>query len=126
MPPGHVLAIDDEPHILNLYKDELESEGYKVIMSDGTGNILEQITADKPDAVILDIKLGNNISGLDLLQAIKSNFPALPVIIATAYPLFKNDLKAVAANHYIIKSIDLKELKTKLAESIDTAKRDQQ
>jgi len=39
----------------------------------------------------------------------------LPVIIRTAYDTFKDDIKSVGADYYMIKSFDLSELKAKIA-----------
>ena len=114
MNAGHILAVDDEPHILDLYKEELEADGYSVSASDGNGDVIALVRKKKPDVVILDICLADNRSGLDILQALKRLYPDLPVILATAHAVFQNDFKAVAADHYIIKSIDLAELKDKI------------
>lgn len=63
-----VLVVDDEKHIRMLYQEELESEGYTVATSNGEEDILDVIGREEPQVVILDIKLGSNRSGLDLLQ----------------------------------------------------------
>jgi two-component system response regulator (stage 0 sporulation protein F) len=61
----------------------------------------------------LDIKLGAN-DGLDLLQDIRNTYYDLPVVMCTAYPDFKYDLKSIAADYYVVKSSDLRELKRKI------------
>jgi len=62
---------------------------------------------------VLDIKLGEN-DGLDLLQDIRNTYYDLPVVMCTAYPDFKYDLKSIAADYYVVKSSDLRELKEKV------------
>ncbi len=109
-----VLVVDDEKHIRMLYSEELLSEGYTVATSDGTEAILEVIEREKPQVVILDIKLGGTRSGLDLLQEIRSKDQTLPVILSTAYDSFQHDLKSIAADYYVVKSVDLEELKNKV------------
>ncbi len=110
-----VLVVDDEKHIRMLYREELESEGYAVATSDGQEEILEVLSREEPQVVILDIKLGANRSGLDLLQEIREKDPNIPVILSTAYDSFQHDLKSVSADYYVVKSVDLAELKSKVA-----------
>ena len=114
-----ILVVDDEKHIRMLYQEELESEGYTVAVSDGREPILEVVAREKPLVVVLDIKLGPDLSGLDLLQEICRGEPALPVILSTAYDSFQHDLKSVVADYYVVKSVDLTELKAKVALAIE-------
>ncbi|MFW5487710.1 MAG: response regulator [Desulfovibrio sp.] len=109
-----VLVVDDEKHIRMLYREELESEGYVVATSNGEEDILELLNREKPQVVILDIKLGANRSGLDLLQEIRGQDQDLPVILSTAYDSFQHDLKSIAADYYVVKSVELTELKSKV------------
>lgn len=119
-----VLVVDDERHIRMLYQEELESEGYTIATSDGQDDINEVIAREKPQVVILDIKLGPNRSGLDLLQEIRSKDQSLPVILSTAYDSFQHDLKSIAADFYVVKSVDLSELKDKVALAMAKASKD--
>jgi DNA-binding response OmpR family regulator len=109
-----ILVVDDEKHIRMLYQEELESDGYTVATSAGEEDILDLIDREDPKVVILDIKLGANRSGLDLLQEIRSQDQDLPVILSTAYDSFQHDLKSIAADYYVVKSVDLSELKSKV------------
>jgi len=114
MKRNKILVVDDEMHIRMLYQEELESEGYEVLTSDGSDDVPLLIERQKPDVVILDIKLGHGVSGLDILQDIRRKDQDLPVILCTAYDSFQHDLKSIAADYYIVKSVDLTELKVKV------------
>lgn len=105
-----ILVVDDELHIRMLYQEEFESLGYTVITSDGSDEILPILEKESPDLIVLDIKLGHDKSGLDLLQEIRSKDQDIPVILCTAYDSFQHDLKSIAADHYVVKSVDLSEL----------------
>ena len=118
MIPNKVLVVDDEKHIRMLYQAELEGEGYAVALSDGAEPILEVLEREDPSVVILDIKLGPDISGLNLLQTIRSSELDRPVILSTAYDSFQHDLKSIAANAYVVKSVDLTELKEKIKQAM--------
>ncbi len=116
-----ILVVDDEKHIRMLYQEELQVEGYDVAVSDGEEPILEVVDREHPAIVILDIKLGVNRSGLDLLQDIRSRYTDLPVILSTAYDSFQHDLKSIAADFYVVKSVDLTELKGKVKQALAKA-----
>ena len=116
-----ILVVDDEKHIRMLYQEELQVEGYDVAVSDGEEPILDVVDRERPAIVILDIKLGVNRSGLDLLQEIRSRYTELPVILSTAYDSFQHDLKSIAADFYVVKSVDLTELKSKVKQALAKA-----
>lgn len=118
---GKILVVDDEKHIRMLYQEELEGEGYEVVTSDGEEDILPLMARVSPDVVVLDIKLGGNRSGLDLLQEIRGKDQSIPVILSTAYDSFQHDLKSIAADYYVVKSVDLGELKNKVALAMEKA-----
>lgn len=107
-----ILIVDDELYIRMLYRKELENEGYSVAVSDGREPILDVIREERPDLIILDIRLeGNPLTGLDLLQIIRAQGVMLPVVLSTAYDSFQHDLKSIAADAYMVKSVDLTLLK---------------
>ncbi len=114
-----IMIVDDEEGIRKLYAMELEDEGYEVAtLADGT-ELLEQLDKENPDCIILDIKM-RECSGLDILQEIRKKSYDMPVILNSAYSSFKVDLKAVAADYYVVKSSDLTELKEKIKVALET------
>jgi DNA-binding response OmpR family regulator len=112
-----ILLIDDEEHIRRLYAEELSEEGYEVVTVASGHNLLRKIDRLQPDVVILDIRLVD-YDGLTLLQEIRDEYHHLPVIICTAYDIYKLDPKAFAADYYVIKSVSLEELKLKVKRAI--------
>jgi two-component system, response regulator, stage 0 sporulation protein F len=113
-----ILIVDDEEHIRFLYSEELTEAGYEVITAESGYRLMERIDAEKPDLVVLDIKMVD-YNGLDLLQDIRNRYYELPVILCTAYDTFKEDIKSIAADFYVIKSFDLTELKSKIKNALD-------
>ena len=113
-----VLIVDDEQHIRSLYQLELEDEGYEVMTLESGKGLPEKIDEFKPDVVVLDIKMVD-VSGLDVLQEVRSKYYDLPVILCSAYGSFKGDLKSVAADYYVVKSSDLTELKKKIRAALE-------
>jgi DNA-binding response OmpR family regulator len=114
-----ILLVDDQQHIRQLYSEELKEAGYDVITAEGCFRLLEMIEEEKPDLVILDIKM-SDCDGLDILQDIRSEFHNLPVILSTVYDDYKEDIKSIAADFYVVKSSDMTELKQKIAMVLET------
>ncbi|MBI4965179.1 MAG: response regulator [Desulfomonile tiedjei] len=114
-----ILIVDDEEGIRMLYSMELEDEGYEVTTLPDGRDLLTTVEKEAPDCIILDIKM-REYNGLDLLQQIRKQHYDLPVILNSAYSSFKVDLKAVAADYYVVKSSDLSELKEKLKIALET------
>lgn len=113
-----ILIVDDEEHIRFLYSEELTEAGYEVITAESGYRLIELIEEEKPDLIVLDIKMVD-YNGLDLLQDIRNKFYNMPVVLCTAYDTFKEDMKSIAADFYVIKSFDLTELKNKIAMALE-------
>ncbi len=113
-----ILIVDDEEVIRMLYSEELEEDGYEVITADSGHGLIEMVGREKPDLIILDIKMAEH-DGLDLLQDIRKDFYNIPVILCSAYSSFKGDLKSIAADYYVVKSADLSELKQKVKKALE-------
>lgn len=114
-----ILVLDDDEAIRMLYADELCEEGYKVIASGNVSRVMSLIEENRPDLIVMDIRLGKH-NGLDLLQDIRNTYYDLPVILCTAYPAFQYDMKSIAADYFVIKSSNLTELKAKIKTAMET------
>jgi len=113
-----ILVVDDEEPIRLLYEEELTDEGYEVVTAASGQGLLERIAQESPDLIILDIKLTDS-DGLDLLQEIRNRHYDLPVILCSAYEVFKRDIKAIAADAYVVKSSDLTPLKKAVRRALE-------
>lgn len=115
---ARILIVDDEEHIRTLYTLELEDDGHEVLaLATGKG-LPAEIERFEPDVVILDIKMVD-VSGLDVLQEVRTRFYDLPVILCSAYGSYKGDLKSIAADYYVVKSSDLTELKKRIDAALE-------
>lgn len=110
-----VLVVDDEKNIRLLLQEELADEGYEVITAESGARALDLIRQERPDLVTLDIKMPGE-DGLAILRRIRETDYDLPVIICSAYSVYKTDFASVAADHYVTKSSDFTELKEKIKE----------
>jgi len=80
-----LLTVDDEEHILELLKYNLESNGYEVLQAETGEEALKIIDSEAVDMVILDLMLPG-INGLEVLRSIRKHpiFKRMPVIMLTA------------------------------------------
>ena len=84
--PPHVLVIDDEVSILELYRDLFEDEGYRVTLWTYLERDPAGVRALAPDAIVLDLLIGREDLGLRFLQDLKADptTAAIPVLVGSA------------------------------------------
>jgi two-component system, NtrC family, response regulator PilR len=79
-----VLVIDDEPSVADALKLILDDNGYQAVVARTGGDGLEQARNRQFDVTITDLRLPD-MSGLDVLNAIRAEDSTNLVIIITAY-----------------------------------------
>ena len=99
-----IVVVDDEQQIRIALFETLSAQGYNVSVAEDGRMALEIIKRNVPDLVISDIRMPE-MSGLDLLHRIKAQFPALPVVIMTAYATVDTAVLAMkqGAFDYVLK-----------------------
>jgi DNA-binding NtrC family response regulator len=105
-----LLFVDDEEGLLELYGATFRREGFRVELASTLVKAREVMHAARIDLVVLDIRLMEG-SGLALLREIKASWPAMPVVLNTAYARYQDDFASWLADAYVVKSSDLDELK---------------
>ena len=105
-----LLVADDEKNLRELYRLELEEEGYEVETAGNANEVLSMIEGSDYDVIVLDIQMPG-MSGIDLLQKIMARDKRQPVILNTAYPSYRDNFMTWPAEAYVVKSSDTTELK---------------
>ena len=77
-----ILVIDDEQGIRNLLDTLLSRKGYEVILASNGQKGLELCRRERPDVVVLDLKMPE-MNGLTVLQQVRQLNPVQPVVILT-------------------------------------------
>ena len=112
-----ILVIDEEEHILELLKFNLELSGFDVCVSTEANQTIELIGREKPDLLLLDWMLPK-ISGIDILKKIRQDEDIydLPVIMLTAKNMENDKIQGlnVGADDYITKPFSIKELMARI------------
>jgi len=80
----YVLAVDDEPIVLDFIRPLLEAEGFEVATASDGPSALELMRRHLPELVMLDLKMPG-MDGPALLREIRARWRRLPVIILTGY-----------------------------------------
>lgn len=103
-----VWVIDDDVSIAWVLEKALVREGYEVSVFRGVKPLLLALKDARPRVVISDIKMPG-VDGLKLLELLHDNFPAIPVIIMTAYSDFETTITSYkkGAFEYLAKPFDI-------------------
>jgi DNA-binding response OmpR family regulator len=106
-----ILLIEDNRDYAATLKGNLEREGYRVTISDGGRQGLEDATRERPSLVILDLMLPG-MDGFAVLQRLRERGLAMPVLILTALGTEEEKLRGfgLGGDDYLVKPCGLREL----------------
>lgn len=81
-----ILIVEDELIPANYFKKILEKEGYRIcgIVTKGA-EAISMTHQHRPDIILMDIMLRDNISGTEAAISIKHEYPHIQIIFLTAY-----------------------------------------
>lgn len=107
-----ICLVEDEIRLNNLIKSYLEREGYEVVSLYNGEDAFNYIGKEVVHLWILDIMLGDSISGYDIIKKIRENENDLPVIFTSArdQDLDKIIGLELGSDDYITKPYSPKEL----------------
>ncbi len=83
---SRILIVDDDPDIVEAMRVVLENRGYQVDSALDGQKALEQITANRPDLVILDVMMTTPQEGFNLARQLKQDKDTadIPILMLTA------------------------------------------
>jgi len=113
---SRVLFADSEPHIRQLCQEELQDEGYEVLVTGKGREVVRLVESFKPDVVILEVLLPD-MSGLETGRIIKGSRKETRVILYS-HALPPHDLSTWGADDFVVKSPDLDQLKAVVRRSL--------
>jgi DNA-binding NtrC family response regulator len=113
---ARLLIVDDEPNIRKILQAAFERAGMVAVTAESGEQAEERFTSDEFDVVLSDVFMPG-MSGVDLLQIVKSKSPNTPVIIMTAFGTIPQAVEAMrlGAADYISKPFDLEQLRKLVA-----------
>jgi DNA-binding response OmpR family regulator len=105
-----LLVVDDEQRILNFLSSKLRASGYEVLTASDGVEALEQVQAEEPDLVVLDVMMPRK-DGLETLKELRT-FSSVPTIILSAKGTNADKVKGLSlgADDYLAKPFSPDEL----------------
>jgi len=116
-----ILVIEDKESMLDMLKQTLEGEGYRVIAAKDGAEGIKKLSDERIGLVLTDLKLPKK-DGFDVLAAVKDDNPLLPVIVMTAFGTIETAVKAVkqGAYDFLTKPFDTEHLLVLIKRALDT------
>ena len=96
-----ILIVDDEADIRELVAGILQDEGYLTRTARDSDEALNAVATRRPSLVFLDIWLqGSRLDGLQLLDAMKQQYPDLPVVMISGHGNIETAVAAIKQGAY--------------------------
>ena len=115
---ARILVVNDTQEILELFRMLLEEEeGYDVILSGFPIQQIKEIEQIKPDLIILDLILGDERTGMQMLQMLQMqrSTATIPVLVCTAALKIVREQEGYLVSqgvHVVYKPFDIGDLLT--------------
>lgn len=119
----HLLLIDDEKNYLLVLETLLTEAGYAVTALNDPETALAFLEESEVDIVITDMKMPR-ITGREVLERVKKNWPHIPVLIMTAFGSIESAVEAMryGAFNYITKPFSNDELLLSIQNAAELAR----
>jgi DNA-binding NtrC family response regulator len=118
-PKPLILAIDDEPDMLETYRSILKKK-YQVITASSGEQAFKAVETEPLSLVLLDIRMPRQ-DGIQVLKKIKEMDPNLDIIMVTASKDVASAVEAMklGAFDYVTKPFDVKELQALIEKALE-------
>jgi len=115
-----VLIIDDDKKLAAVIAESLERKGHAITVAHGGKEGTARITADDYDVVLTDLRM-TDLDGLAVVRHAREQLPEAEVYVITGFGDVKTAVEAMklGAAHYLLKPIDLTELRAIVEKSAD-------
>ncbi len=81
---AHVLLVDDDADIIEIYRTVLEAKGHSVSAAFSAQQGWDALGAAMPDVLVLDVMMEEFDSGFRLAHDVAIKYPKLPILLLTA------------------------------------------
>jgi PAS domain S-box-containing protein len=113
---GKVLVVDDDRDTLDLLRQALTTQGFDVRTTGSGRRALQMVREDKPDLILLDLKLPGGVDGYQVLTQIRQSEDTadIPVIIITGSltdaEVKRGKVMALGADRFMTKPVEINDL----------------
>lgn len=108
---AHILIVDDQGDIRRAVGDVLADEGYRVTLAEDGAAALKLLGSETFHVVLLDIWLPGT-DGIEVLTAIRAQYPNLPVVMMSGHATIQMAMNAIklGAKDFLEKPLDLDQI----------------
>jgi len=113
----NILIVEDEPLIAEDIADICQLNGYEVCgIAYRTTQAIRMIEAHRPNFILLDIHLNDDLDGIELAQYLRKNHSLIPFLFLTSYsdPPTLAKARATSPLGYIVKPFSKEQLYTSI------------
>ncbi|HXX64229.1 MAG TPA: sigma-54 dependent transcriptional regulator, partial [Bacteroidota bacterium] len=121
--PDTILVIEDKESMLDMLKQTLEGEGYRVIPARDGAEGIRKLVDERIGLVLTDLKLPKK-DGFEVLKSVRQENLLLPVIVMTAFGTIETAVKAVkeGAYDFLTKPFDTGHLLVLIKRALDATR----
>ncbi|CAN5215297.1 hypothetical protein BH09PSE1_BH09PSE1_09600 [soil metagenome] len=121
---GRIFVVEDDALLRDAVDLILSDAGYAVGFTGAGRGAVEVIAAFRPDLVLLDIRLPD-VSGLDVLTALRKAGHRYPVVMMTAdsRPETVRDVMALGGDGYLVKPLEAADLVSRVQRALRAVRR---
>lgn len=118
----NVLVVEDHADTLDLIAEMLRRFSYQVRTAVTAGQAVRSVAADRPDAILLDVKLPDaaGVAGLEQLRRVLPDVPIIMLTANTDAAVARETLKRGAFD-YITKPFDVDRVRSVLEAALATS-----
>ena len=110
--PPHILVVDDDIVTCEMLCEVFAHEGFETTFVQSGEEALASLATFQVDLLLSDIRMKTGLDGLSLLELVRRDYSAIPVVLMTAFGSIETAIRAVkeGAFDYISKPFNIDEL----------------
>ncbi len=115
----NVLLVDDEVEFITTLAERLELRGVNARVTHDGQSALKAVAENQPQVMVLDMMMPG-MKGLDVLQRVREEHPAVQVILLTGQGKTRDGIEGMrhGAFAYLMKPLDLEDLMQTMNEAV--------
>ena len=123
-----ILIVEDEKNILFFLEHMLAKQGYQITTVTSGEAALDLIQPQRFDLALLDLNLGQGISGMDVLGRFRDQSPETSIILLTGNATLETAIEALrqGAHDYLLKPAPAEEIRKSVRTGLEKRKEQQQ
>src|SRR5262245_157736 len=116
-----ILIVDDDVVTCEMLCEVFAHVGFEAAFRTNSDDALAQLRVAPADVLLTDIRMSSPLEGFSLLDSVRQEYPATPVVLMTAFGSIESAIRAVkdGAYDYLSKPFDIDELVATVRRALD-------